>query len=141
VHSRSLNTRAIVREVVQGGERRDNPRDLVFGPADPARFQSAAEVIDQRSTWADPEAYDRQAKKLREMFDGNIATSAERARPPPDWSLRVAIVGSSEILMSDGGLLNYVNEHPREHRSSPHSGKLCRRRLRQGRRGEGSLSR
>jgi phosphoenolpyruvate carboxykinase (ATP) len=37
------------------------------------------EVLDPRTSWADPEAYDRQAKKLRAMFEENIQTIGKSA--------------------------------------------------------------
>jgi phosphoenolpyruvate carboxykinase (ATP) len=30
------------------------------------------EVLDPRATWSDPDAYDRQAHKVRAMFEENI---------------------------------------------------------------------
>jgi Phosphoenolpyruvate carboxykinase (ATP) len=38
-----------------------------------------SEVLDPRVTWADPDAYDRQARKLRSMFDENIHTIGKSA--------------------------------------------------------------
>jgi phosphoenolpyruvate carboxykinase (ATP) len=32
------------------------------------------EVLDPRDSWADPDDYDRQARKLRSMFEQNIHT-------------------------------------------------------------------
>ncbi len=68
------HTRAIVRAVVQGrlhGVATHN--DPVFGLQIPDLVPDVpTEVLDPRATWTDPEAYDRQAKKLRAMFEENI---------------------------------------------------------------------
>ena len=37
------------------------------------------EVLDPRTSWSDPDAYDRQASKLRGMFDKNILTIGKSA--------------------------------------------------------------
>ena len=68
------HTRAIVRAVVQGRLHgvATHP-DPVFGLQIPDHVPDVpTEVLDPRSTWSDPEAYDRQAKKLRAMFEENI---------------------------------------------------------------------
>jgi phosphoenolpyruvate carboxykinase (ATP) len=45
----------------------------VFGLQIPDQVPDVpTEVLDPRATWSDPGAYDRQAKKLREMFEENI---------------------------------------------------------------------
>jgi phosphoenolpyruvate carboxykinase (ATP) len=68
------HTRAIVRAVVQGMLHGvTTHRDPVFGLQIPDQVPDVpTEVLDPRSTWADPEAYDRQAIKLRAMFEHNI---------------------------------------------------------------------
>jgi phosphoenolpyruvate carboxykinase (ATP) len=68
------HTRAIVRAVVQGRLHGvTTHRDPVFGLQIPDHVPDVpTEVLDPRSTWSDTEAYDRQAKKLREMFEENI---------------------------------------------------------------------
>jgi phosphoenolpyruvate carboxykinase (ATP) len=70
------HTRAIVRAVVQGRLHGvATHRDPIFGLQIPDLVPEVpTEVLDPRSTWADPEAYDRQAKKLRSMFEQNIRT-------------------------------------------------------------------
>ncbi len=67
------HTRAIVSAVVEGKLRgAATHRDPVFGVAIPDSVPGVpAEVLDPRSAWADQEAYDRQAQKLRAMFDEN----------------------------------------------------------------------
>jgi phosphoenolpyruvate carboxykinase (ATP) len=35
-----------------------------------------AEILDPRGTWADPQAYDAQARKLADMFAANFQTFA-----------------------------------------------------------------
>jgi phosphoenolpyruvate carboxykinase (ATP) len=68
------HTRAIVRAVVQGRLHGVTTHpDPVFGLQIPDQVPEVpTEVLDPRSTWADPEAYDRQAKKLHAMFEQNI---------------------------------------------------------------------
>jgi phosphoenolpyruvate carboxykinase (ATP) len=65
------HTRAIVRAVV-GGRLDGVPlrRDPLFGVHVPGHVPDVpVEVLDPRSAWPDPEQYDRQAAKLRAMFD------------------------------------------------------------------------
>jgi len=38
-----------------------------------------AGVLDPRGSWADPEAYDRQALKLRKLFEENIHAIGKNA--------------------------------------------------------------
>jgi phosphoenolpyruvate carboxykinase (ATP) len=68
------HTRAIVRAVVQGSLHGVATHlDPVFGLQIPDQVPDVpTEVLDPRSTWADPDAYDRQAKQLRSMFEENI---------------------------------------------------------------------
>ena len=68
------HTRAIVRAVVQGRLHGVTTHsDPVFGLQIPDQVPEVpTEVLDPRSTWADTEAYDRQAQKLRAMFERNI---------------------------------------------------------------------
>jgi phosphoenolpyruvate carboxykinase (ATP) len=40
-----------------------------------------SEVLNQRSTWADPVAYDAQAKKLAAMFVKNFENFADKVTP------------------------------------------------------------
>ena len=68
------HTRAIVRAVVENklrdAELRQEP---VFGLHVPTAVPGVpADVLDPRSTWANPEDYDRQAEKLRGMFEENF---------------------------------------------------------------------
>jgi phosphoenolpyruvate carboxykinase (ATP) len=68
------HTRAIVRAVVQGrlhGE--PTHSDPIFGLQIPDQVPDVPrEVLDPRSTWSDPDAYDKQARKLKAMFEENI---------------------------------------------------------------------
>ena len=68
------HTRAIVRAVVQGKLHGVTTHpDPVFGLQVPDQVPDVpTEVLDPRATWSDPEAYDRQAKKLRAKFEENI---------------------------------------------------------------------
>jgi phosphoenolpyruvate carboxykinase (ATP) len=75
------HTRAIVRAVVEG-RLRDVPtrRDPVFGVHVPESVPDVpAEVLDPRGAWPDPEEYDRQARKLKAMFDENIGRIGQAA--------------------------------------------------------------
>jgi len=67
------HTRAIVSAVVEGKLREvSTHRDPVFGVEIPDQVPGVpAEVLDPRSAWPNPEDYDRQAAKLRKMFDDN----------------------------------------------------------------------
>ncbi|HUF78332.1 MAG TPA: phosphoenolpyruvate carboxykinase (ATP) [Thermoanaerobaculia bacterium] len=52
--------------------------DPVFGLAVPERLAGVPdELLDPRSTWADPDAYDRRAARLAEMFAENFAKYAD----------------------------------------------------------------
>jgi phosphoenolpyruvate carboxykinase (ATP) len=68
------HTRAIVRAVVQGRLHGvPTHRDPIFGLQIPDQVPDVPrEVLDPRSTWSDPDAYDKQAKKLKAMFEENI---------------------------------------------------------------------
>jgi phosphoenolpyruvate carboxykinase (ATP) len=68
------HTRAIVRAVLSGDLRGVSTHvDPVFGLQIPNRVPGVPrEVLDTRDSWPNPEDYDRQAAKLRDMFDKNI---------------------------------------------------------------------
>ncbi|TMF38878.1 MAG: phosphoenolpyruvate carboxykinase (ATP) [Chloroflexi bacterium] len=68
------HTRAIVRAVLAGDLRGVSTHvDPVFGLQIPNRVPGVPrEVLDTRDSWPNPEEYDRQAAKLRDMFDQNI---------------------------------------------------------------------
>jgi phosphoenolpyruvate carboxykinase (ATP) len=75
------HTRAIVRAVVEG-RLRDVPmrRDPIFGVHVPEAVPGVpAEVLDSRGAWSDPGAYDRQARRLKAMFDDNIGRIGQTA--------------------------------------------------------------
>ena len=75
------HTRAIVSAVVEG-RLRDMPVhvDPIFGLHIPDRVPGVpAEVLDPRGSWADPDAYDRQALKLRRLFEENIHSIGKNA--------------------------------------------------------------
>jgi phosphoenolpyruvate carboxykinase (ATP) len=72
------HTRAMVRAALTGALA-DVPatRDPVFGLAVPTACPNVPpEVLDPRSTWSDPQAYDAQASKLAAMFAANFQTFA-----------------------------------------------------------------
>jgi phosphoenolpyruvate carboxykinase (ATP) len=67
------HTRSMVRAALSGALR-DVPtaRDPIFDLAVPTSCPDVpAEVLQPRGTWADPEAYDRQARELQAMFERN----------------------------------------------------------------------
>jgi phosphoenolpyruvate carboxykinase (ATP) len=68
-------TRAIVRAALSGKLDQANFRtDPVFGLSIPTTVPDVpSEVLDPRTTWPDPDAYDRQAAKLAGMFRDNFA--------------------------------------------------------------------
>jgi phosphoenolpyruvate carboxykinase (ATP) len=54
--------------------------DPVFGLHIPNRVPGVPrEVLDTRDSWPNAEDYDRQAKKLRDMFDKNIHSIGKSA--------------------------------------------------------------
>jgi phosphoenolpyruvate carboxykinase (ATP) len=67
-------TRAMVHAALDGSLDGTKTRtDPVFGLAIPQAIPGVpTEVLDPRSTWSDPAAYDEQAKKLAEMFRKNF---------------------------------------------------------------------
>ena len=73
------HTRAMVRAVLSGAlEKVETRAHAVFGVHVPLTCPDVPpEVLDPRGTWADPAAYDRQARKLAGMFDENFRTFAE----------------------------------------------------------------
>jgi phosphoenolpyruvate carboxykinase (ATP) len=68
------HTRAIVRAVVEGRLRDVETRpDPVFGVQVPVAVPGVpASVLDPRGSWPDPAAYDREARRLKAMFEANI---------------------------------------------------------------------
>ncbi|HYS51299.1 MAG TPA: phosphoenolpyruvate carboxykinase (ATP) [Burkholderiales bacterium] len=68
------HTRAIVRAILEGELRGMSTHvDPVFGLQIPNRVPGVPrEVLDTRDSWPSVEDYDRQAQKLRDMFDKNI---------------------------------------------------------------------
>jgi len=80
------DSRAIVDAILGGAlDGIEHQTDPNFGIAVPKRVPGVAEgVLDPKSTWPDPDAYDRQAQTLAAMFGENFETLAgdapERAR-------------------------------------------------------------
>ena len=64
-YTRNL-VRAALSGALDGVETVEHP---IFGVHVP---RSCPDVLDPRSTWAKPEAYDTQARKLASMFDENF---------------------------------------------------------------------
>ena len=75
------HTRAIVRAVLNGDLRGVSTHvDPIFGLHIPNRVPGVPrEVLDTRDSWPNPEDYDRQATKLREMFEKNITMIGKSA--------------------------------------------------------------
>lgn len=73
------HTRAIVRAVLAGALADVPTRiDPIFGVAVPTACPDVPpEVLDPRSTWSDPRAYDAQARKLAAMFTANFKVFAD----------------------------------------------------------------
>jgi phosphoenolpyruvate carboxykinase (ATP) len=76
-------TRTMVRAVLSGvlneGPTREDP---VFGLQVPASLPGVpARLLDPRSTWADAERYDVQARRLAEMFRDNFTKYADQVAP------------------------------------------------------------
>jgi phosphoenolpyruvate carboxykinase (ATP) len=82
-------TRAIVHAALAGElDESDTRRDPIFGLAVPTEINRVpANVLNPRSTWSDPEAYDAQARKLADMFRenfekiGNVDAATKNAGP------------------------------------------------------------
>jgi phosphoenolpyruvate carboxykinase (ATP) len=73
------HTRAMLEAVLEG-ELDDAPTtvDPVFGLGVPKEINGVpSQVLNARATWSDPEAYDRQARRLAEMFAKNFERYAE----------------------------------------------------------------
>ncbi len=75
------HTRAIVRAVVEGKLMDVQTRvDPMFGVHVPVSVPGVpAEVLDPLGSWHDPDEYDRQARRLKGMFDDNIGNIGEEA--------------------------------------------------------------
>ena len=74
-------TRALLRAALEGDlddvEYREHP---IFGLRVPAEVPGVeSKLLDPRSTWRDPEAYDRKARELARMFRDNFEQFAETA--------------------------------------------------------------
>lgn len=76
------HTRSMVRAILEGALAEvETDEDPVFGLAIPVRVPGVPdEVLRPRGTWEDPDAYDRQARKLAEMFRANFEKYEERVR-------------------------------------------------------------
>jgi phosphoenolpyruvate carboxykinase (ATP) len=77
------HTRAMVNAALRG-QLRDVPmtEDPVFGLRVPRECPGVpAGVLDPRSTWSDPRAYDAQARRLAQMFADNFVPFAGDVSP------------------------------------------------------------
>ncbi len=81
-HRMSLShTRAMVRAALSGRlDRMPTTREPVFGLEVPQRVPGGVpdSVLEPRGTWADPNAYDRQAQRLAELFRKNFEQFADK---------------------------------------------------------------
>jgi phosphoenolpyruvate carboxykinase (ATP) len=77
------HTRAMVRAALSGAlDGAETRVDPVFGLAVPTRVDGVPDqVLDARGTWADPAAYDAQARRLAEMFRANIEKFGDAVAP------------------------------------------------------------
>jgi phosphoenolpyruvate carboxykinase (ATP) len=68
------HTRAMVRAALDGSlDEAETAEHPIFGVHVPRSCRDVpASVLDPRSTWAHPDAYDAQARKLAAMFDENF---------------------------------------------------------------------
>jgi phosphoenolpyruvate carboxykinase (ATP) len=75
------HTRAIVRAILNGDLRGGSTHvDPIFGLQIPNRVPGVPrEVLDTRDSWPDPDDYDRQAEKLRAMFEKNVTRIGKSA--------------------------------------------------------------
>jgi phosphoenolpyruvate carboxykinase (ATP) len=76
-------TRGLLRAALEEGLRSVEYRtDPVFGFEVPVAVPGVDDaLLDPRSTWQDPDAYDRKARELARMFRDNFEQFAERAGP------------------------------------------------------------
>jgi phosphoenolpyruvate carboxykinase (ATP) len=76
-------TRALLRAALEEGLRSARYRtDAVFGFQVPVSVPGVEDsLLDPRSTWVDPEAYDRKARELARMFRDNFEQFAAAAGP------------------------------------------------------------
>jgi phosphoenolpyruvate carboxykinase (ATP) len=74
-------TRALLRAALDGDLRDvEYCTDPVYGFEVPVSVPGVDdELLDPRSTWRDPDAYDRKARELARMFRGNFEQFAESA--------------------------------------------------------------
>src|SRR5213078_3863419 len=74
-------TRALLRAALSGDlESVDYRTDPIFGFEVPVEVPAVdSHLLDPRSTWADPEAYDRKARELARMFRDNFERYADDA--------------------------------------------------------------
>ncbi len=73
--ARSEDKLEALAEELGGGEYRT---DELFGFEVPVEVPGVdAKVLDPRSTWSDPDAYDRKARELARMFRDNFAQFAD----------------------------------------------------------------
>ncbi|MDX6646662.1 MAG: phosphoenolpyruvate carboxykinase [Miltoncostaeaceae bacterium] len=76
-------TRSIIRAALSGAlDGVETRRDPVFGLDVPVAVQGVeSSLLDPRSTWADPAAYDRQAAELASLFRTNFAKFLDTVSP------------------------------------------------------------
>ena len=84
-------TRALLTAALDGSLNRvEFRKDPYFGFEVPVAVPGVdAQLLDPRQTWADPAAYDAQARKLVSMFSDNFAQYADKI----DDDVRAAAIG------------------------------------------------
>jgi phosphoenolpyruvate carboxykinase (ATP) len=102
------HTRAMVRAALNGDlDRVPTVTDPIFGVEVPTTCPDVpAAFLQPRSTWADPDAYDRQARQLARMFAENFASYASGVDPEvaaagptvegPDTGPSIGLAGPGE---------------------------------------------
>jgi len=77
------HTRSMVRAALNGElDGVETVEDPIFGVAVPIACPGVpSEFLQPRATWADPDAYDRQARQLAAMFARNFETYGDRVAP------------------------------------------------------------
>jgi phosphoenolpyruvate carboxykinase (ATP) len=99
------HTRNMVRAALNG-ELADVPTvvDPIFRVAVPTRVPGVpSEVLQPRSTWADPAAYDEAARKIAHMFHQNFAAYADGVREAVRSAGPIDSAGGGEIRTSEPG--------------------------------------
>jgi phosphoenolpyruvate carboxykinase (ATP) len=99
------HTRSMVRAALNG-ELDNVPTEVdpIFGVAVPTSCPDVpSEFLNPRSTWADKDAYDRQARQLAAMFAENFARYADRVEPDVVAAGPVAVDAEPSLELAGPG--------------------------------------